>query len=79
MTGDYSTFNTVLKHNEIKNFKHFVNYFMIQAVSRVTLEIFTEPINETDRNFMLPALLLSNEKAYKLTTFEDLLKESHKL
>ena len=75
LDGDDRDFWMLLKEINLRYFKNFAHNYLIDSVSRLTIEMFSGSINEKEAHFQLDSIEMSNEIGYRIVDYDYMMKK----
>ena len=76
--GDQTSYENILKNNQISEFRSFVSRYLTQECGRFTIQMFPEGIRVDELNFVMDANLAINRKAYEVVTLAQIKEMKNK-
>lgn len=68
--GDQTSYQNVLKFNQISEFRTFVSKYLVQDSSRLTIEMFAEEVRSEEQLFVLDSSMALNHREYEVVSLE---------
>ena len=70
--GEQISYEDLLASNQISEFREFVNKYLVQQSSRLTIELFAEEVHSEEAEFVLNPNLTLNHRGYEVVTLEQI-------
>ena len=70
--GDQTSYQNVLKFNQISEFRAFVSKYLVQESSRLTIQMFAEEVRSEEQLFVLEANMTLNHREYEVVSLESI-------
>lgn len=66
--GEQASYESVLKANQISDFRDFVDKYLVRDSARLTIEMFAGEVTVEEQAIVMDAALAVNQRAYEINT-----------